>query len=234
MKTYTARLKVLVPLLALGLLVAMALLPLFGGIAKAQSPRVNFLGTAITDEAAAERCSDYVISIRVDEILQDPQGELSVGQELPVYYQTAYGFSSGDVLEVFGTSYLTEGPPECADSVLVEEGAGGYIGLVVTFTGTVMGITQRMGGITWTVEVEEVLFGPPISGQVDVQWIAVPDCQGTSDPAIGVCDGVEVHGSMYADEIVDLCPSADYYIRQVRPAVRLYLPIVLLGNIAEE
>ena len=98
----------------------------------------------------------------------------------------------------------------------------------VKFTGTVEAIDQRMGGTTWTVEVDEVLFGPPISGQVDVRWIAVPGCQGTFDPGIEVGDSVEVYG-MYADGSVDLCPSADYYI--VSPT-HLYLPIVLQGNIA--
>lgn len=234
MKTHTTGLKILVPLLALGLLVAMTLPPPFGALAEAQFPKVHFRGTATAGEVIAPRCSNYVVGIRVDEILQDPQGELSPGQKVAVYYQTTHGFRSGDLLEVFGTSYLTEGPPECADSVVVEEAEGDYIGLMVKFTGTVLAVAQRIGGTTWTVEVEEVLLGHPISGQVDVQWIiAVPPCQGSYDPDIGLCDGVEVHG-MYADGSVDLCPSADYYIRTVRPAVHFYLPIVLLGQIAKE
>jgi hypothetical protein len=230
MRERTVGWRILVPLLVLGLLGAVALRPAFGGLAEAQAPTVNFRATAISGEAAAQRCSNYAVSIRVDEILQDTEGELTVGQEFPVYYQTTYGFSSGDYLEVFGTSYLTEGPLPCAGSVKVEEDAGDYIGLVVKLIGTVVDIEQRMGGITWIVEVDEILFGPPISGQLPVQWLAVPECQGTFDPDIEVGDSVDVLG-MYAEGGVEVCPSANFYI--IRP-IRLYLPLVRRGNIAEE
>lgn len=285
MKRYTLGLRHLATLLALGLLVAVALLPPLGGIAEAQLSKVMFKGTATTDEAATWRyCGNYFVNIRVNAILQDPQGELSVGQEFPVYYQYTHGFSSGDSLEVYGISYLTLGPLQCVGSVVVNEAEGDYITRegtptptctptptptltgtatptatgtqtttptatpistgtppasgVVKFTGTVVNINRLIGAITWIVEVDEIISGPPISGQVTVRWIVVPDCLGTLDPDIEAGDRVEVHG-MYADGTVDLCPSADYYIHKVSPtptptdtptlisACRIYLPVIM-------
>ena len=84
----------------------------------------------------------------------------------------------------------------------------------VKFIGTVVSINALIGGTTWTVEVDEVISGPPLSGQVDVGLALYPGCLGSADPDIAEGDAVEVYG-YYIEGQVDLCPSADYYIRKV-------------------
>ena len=66
----------------------------------------------------------------------------------------------------------------------------------------------------WWVEVEEVIFGPWISGQVEVVYQAVSP-SGYADPTIEEGDRVEVFGFYTSEEgqhYVSLIGSWDYYI----------------------
>ena len=67
---------------------------------------------------------------------------------------------------------------------------------------------------SWTVEVEQVVFGPSINGQVSVS-LGSESCDGYADPNVDVGDSVEVYGvynSRDGYESVDICGSASYYI----------------------
>lgn len=70
---------------------------------------------------------------------------------------------------------------------------------------------------SWTVEVEEVLFGPSISGQVSVPVNRLFDpCYGYVDPNVDLGDTVEVYG-VYDDEYhsTHICESDQYYIIEI-------------------
>ncbi|MBC7261413.1 MAG: hypothetical protein H5T63_05320 [Chloroflexi bacterium] len=111
--------------LLLVLLIAPALAETFGA-------KVSFTGLVVRDERPSWRyCGDYFVTIQVREIRQNPGDQLSIGQELPVYYAAAQGLRSGDVVDVRGTSCLTGGPMQCVGSVVVLAGQGDYIGFAV-------------------------------------------------------------------------------------------------------
>ncbi len=219
--------KVFLSLLTLCMFLAIVLLPAHSEVAEAQFPSVEFRGTANTNEATTWRyCGNYFVDIQVTEIVLDPHGELSVGQAFPVYYQDSHGFSAGDSLEVRGTSYLSAGPMQCLGSVAVDEAAGDAIAPVqedeeIRFRGTVVEYnpgTMPGAPSSWIVEVEEVLSGPLISGQIEVTWQAVSPA-GTVDPDIEAGDSVEVFGLYVSDGEpgVSLIGSWDYYMRKVSP-----------------
>ena len=95
----------------------------------------------------------------------------------------------------------------------------------IKFRGTA--IERNTTGIShsWTVEVKEVIFGPSMSGQVDVwtYWVwpcLIPPCptcdKGYEDPDIDPGDLVEVYGLYYywdGNERIDICESNEYYIQ---------------------
>jgi transglutaminase-like putative cysteine protease len=67
-----------------------------------ENPRVKFKATALHDEEEGyNEWGNYFLDVRVDEILEDPQGNL--GEYATVYYQDQHNFSQGDCLEVYGT-----------------------------------------------------------------------------------------------------------------------------------
>jgi len=89
---------------------------------------IRFKGTVTTPENPAQGyCGNYFVNIRVDEILEDPQNELRLGQEIRVYYQNTHSLGVNDLLIVEGVSFLTIGPLQCLGSVVVKEGGGGTI-----------------------------------------------------------------------------------------------------------
>jgi len=85
----------------------------------------------------------------------------------------------------------------------------------------------------WVVEVEEVIFGPLITGKIQViteQALSPP--WGYVDPNISKGDRVEVFG-LYAPtgdpNRVTLHGSADYYIVKVSLTHWVYLPFIMKG-----
>lgn len=99
----------------------------------------------------------------------------------------------------------------------------------VKFIGTVVSINELIGGTTWTVEVDEVISDPPLSDQVDVGLALYPGCLGSADPDIAEGDAVEVFG-LYDDGRVDLCPSAEYYIRKASFDSECFVDVVYVTH----
>lgn len=121
--------KVILAGLVLWLLLASLIGPV---LAETIGAKVHFTGKVIQDEMPTWRyCGDYFVTIQVQEIRQNPGNQLSVGQELPVYYASMQGLRSGDVVDVRGTSCLTGGPLQCVGSIIVLSAHGDYIGFAV-------------------------------------------------------------------------------------------------------
>ena len=89
-----------------------------------EKPRVKFKGTAECDEYEVyDEYGNYVIGAWVDEILEDPQGKLAVGDFVHITYQESHGFKQGDCIEAYGTYVEEEWGP-----VIVVGGAYGSPG----------------------------------------------------------------------------------------------------------
>ena len=89
-----------------------------------EKPRVKFKGTAECDEYEVyDEYGNYVIGAWVDEILEDPQGKLAVGDFVHVTYQESHSFKQGDCIEAYGTYVEEEWGP-----VIVVGGAYGSPG----------------------------------------------------------------------------------------------------------
>ena len=90
----------------------------------------------------------------------------------------------------------------------------------IKFRGTAIEYTELVGYAGWTVEVDEVIFGPPISGQVDVGVQSYPPW-GYMDPTIEEGDKVEAFGLYYASQNYVSLNGSDYYIVKVEENPRV-------------
>ena len=90
---------------------------------------VKFKGIATTDEDYGEFVcyGSYYCTVKVEEILQDPDSTLEVGNEYTVCYgSTQKDIKAGDKLDVFGDYYPTCGPLQCVGNI-VASGDGYYV-----------------------------------------------------------------------------------------------------------
>ena len=160
----------------------------------------------------------------------------------PIYVQLWVITSEGAriILEGYddGTGdciYATIGPPTGTHTYRIKAIEGGEIvcqdetwvwveecgaeGEEIKFRGEALSYIPSFSATGWVVQVEQVVFGPPISGEMPVWDYIYPNCDnGYVDPNIEIGDNVEVYGLYYSEamfgypEQVRICESDDYYI----------------------
>ena len=115
---------------------------------------------------------------------------------------------------------IEEGEIVCQDETWVWVEECGAEGEEIKFKGTTLrSLAPVISADGWVVQVEQVIFGPPISGEVPVWTYVAGGCdRGYADPNIEEGDTVEVYGMYYPEpmagypEQVRTCESDDYYI----------------------
>ena len=93
-------------------------------------------------------------------------------------------------------------------------------GQEIKLRGTALEFIQYISASAWRVRVEEVIFGPSISGEIEVfvSYPAIGCTKGYVDPNIDAGDKVEVYGLAQSSEgywTVEMCWSDDYYIVKI-------------------
>ena len=125
---------------------------------------VKFTGTATTDEDYDEFVcyGSYYCTVKVEEVLQDPDNTLVSGHEYQVCYgATQNNIKTGDKVEVFGNYFPTCGPLQCVGNI-VASGDGYYVEIIaeeaVNFIGVVENEPSEPCDIG--VRIDEVLLDP--------------------------------------------------------------------------
>lgn len=217
--------------LAALLVVSVSLAAALHDNASAQLPegRTHFRGLVVEGEGPWNAyCGQYGIKVRVDDILNDRLGDLTLGQEVDVVYWNSYGFMADyDHVEVYGDSQLSVGYARCLGLVTPGDLDGrGYVTIrEARFRGPVLSVDELPSGERrWRVQVEMGEPGSPaLPAEVTVVGGVDPFGAGgacrwqSTDVALG--DWVSVAGALEGDE-VRLCGSrsANYYIRSTRVA----------------
>jgi len=176
---------------------------------------ITFRGTAIEFVTLFDMPGQWRVS--VSEVLSGPpiSGEVSVFVdtfEPPCLGHEDTSIEPGDTVEVRGMFH--DGPV-----ITICESNSYYIvklvGEEIKFRGTTVSLDDL--GLYWSVQVDEVISGPDLTGQtVDVHVVnydPVP-CAGTVDPNIVEGDRVEVYGRYEDYNRVYVCELENYYIRR--------------------
>lgn len=222
-------------------LMASIVVPSFSRSAEALLEGVEFRATATTDETSLPEwwyCGNYSLDVEVEEILEDPLGELTIGQEITLQYENSHNFGTDDHLQVHGTSYLSGGPLQCAGRVVIG-GEYGSPGDSITFTsqcathhffGEVLRRTDAMEPIEYgfIIRVTEVLAETPDFnidiGDEIVTW-AEGDAIGTPFPWWSG-DIVEVLGHSSMVSCVPFDPACDTVGIRVEVTCDEYLEVL--------
>ena len=187
---------------------------------------IKFRGTAIRKESRC--CTVTYWRVNVEEVIFGPEisGEVevtvSVCSDIPPIECWGDGYvdpniDPGDTVEVYGTYSGVWG-------VSIIDSESYYIVKVeeVKFRGTAVRRYPAFSATWWDVEVEEVILGPQISGEIRVYTWIFDTCEsGYEDPDIEEGNSVEVYGLYYEamgdyyPEQVRTCESNDYYIIKI-------------------
>jgi hypothetical protein len=125
---------------------------------------VKFKGSASTDESYGEFVcyGSYYCTVKVEEVLQDPDNILVSGNEYQVCYgATQKNIKTGDKLEVFGDYYPTCGPLQCVGNI-VASGDGYYVEIIAEEAVNFIGVVESEPSEPYDIEmrIDEVLLDP--------------------------------------------------------------------------
>ena len=194
--------------------------------------RVKFRGTAECDEYEIyDEYGNYVIGAWVDEILEDPQGKLEVGDFIHVKYQESHGFNGGDCVEVYGT-YVEEewetaivvgGPYGSPGDYIEECDQAPRVKCRGTATSDEWYAPQPNGNYFVDIDVHEILEDP--QGKLEIGGVYWVEYQDQHDFSTGDC--IEVYGTFREGGIVvgGAYGSPEDYITECQPTLT---PVIIV------